>query len=120
MADETLVIETPEHVELQFALATIGNRFLACAVDHVIQVFSSIAVYFIARNISPELRSNESAVFGAGGEINQFIMALAIIASFLIFYGYFIFFETVWSGQTPGKRWLKLRVIQEDGRPINF
>jgi uncharacterized RDD family membrane protein YckC len=120
MADETLVIETPEHVELQFALATIGNRFLACAVDHVIQVFSSIIVYFIARNFSPELRSNESAVFGAEGEINQLIMALAIIASFLIYFGYFIFFETVWSGQTPGKRWLKLRVIQEDGRPINF
>src|SRR5262245_33495465 len=120
MADETLVIETPEHVELQFALATIGNRFLACAVDHVIQVVSYIMVYFIARSLSPGLRSNESAVFGAEGEVNQLIMAVAIIASFLIFSGYFIFFETVWNGQTPGKRWLKLRVIQEDGRPINF
>jgi len=26
----------------------------------------------------------------------------------------------VWSGQTPGKRWLKLRVIREDGRPVTF
>jgi uncharacterized RDD family membrane protein YckC len=39
---------------------------------------------------------------------------------FVIFFGYFTFFETWWSGQTPGKRWLKLRVIQEDGRPIDF
>ncbi|HZF40996.1 MAG TPA: RDD family protein, partial [Blastocatellia bacterium] len=120
MIDETLVIETPEHVELQFALATIGNRFLACAVDHVIQVASSITIYLIARTLSPGLRSAESAVFGAEREVSLWIVAGTMIASFLIFFGYFIFFETIWSGQTPGKRWLKLRVIQEDGRPINF
>ena len=34
--------------------------------------------------------------------------------------GYFAFFEWIWNGQTPGKRWLKLRVIREDGRPITF
>jgi hypothetical protein len=38
----------------------------------------------------------------------------------LIFAGYYAFFEWAWSGQTPGKRWLKLRVIREDGRPITF
>src|SRR5215468_10806082 len=120
MTDETLVIETPEHVELQFALATIGNRFLACAVDHVIQVVSSVIIYVVARTLSPGLRSAEGAVFDAGREISLWVVAGAMIAGFLIFFGYFIFFETVWSGQTPGKRWLKLRVIQEDGRPINF
>jgi uncharacterized RDD family membrane protein YckC len=120
MTDETLVIETPEHVELQFALATIGNRFLACAVDHAIQVFLAGIVYFTARGLIPGLRSIESAAFGAEMEISLWIVAGTIIASFLIFFGYFIFFETVWNGQTPGKRWLKLRVIQEDGRPINF
>ncbi|HEY6400412.1 MAG TPA: RDD family protein [Blastocatellia bacterium] len=120
MTDETLVIETPEHVELQFSLATIGNRFLACAVDHTIQVVSSIVIYFIARTLSPELRSAEGLIFSAGKEISLWIVAATVIAVFLVFFGYFIFFETIWSGQTPGKRWLKLRVIQEDGRPINF
>ncbi len=37
-----------------------------------------------------------------------------IIVLFLIFAGYFIFFEWLWNGQTPGKRLLKLRVIRED------
>src|SRR5205807_6178911 len=37
-----------------------------------------------------------------------------------IYVGYFAAFETFWSGQTPGKRWLKLRVIRDDGRPIGF
>jgi len=59
-------------------------------------------------------------IFGDAKGISLWILAGMIIAGFIIFFGYFIFFETVWSGQTPGKRWLKLRVIQEDGRPINF
>jgi hypothetical protein len=75
MTDETLVIETPEHVELQFALATIGNRFLACAVDHIIQVVSSVIIYFIARYLSPGLRSAEGSIFNAEREIGLWIVA---------------------------------------------
>src|SRR4029079_5904745 len=48
------------------------------------------------------------------------VFALATLLVFVIYFGYFTIFETVWSGQTPGKRWLRLRVIQEDGRPITF
>ena len=120
MTDETLVIETPEHVELNFALATIGNRFLACAIDHGIQVISLISIYIIARSLSASVRAVERIIFNDAKGISLWIMAVMIIAGFLIFFGYFIFFETIWSGQTPGKRWLKLRVIQEDGRPISF
>src|SRR5438045_2929261 len=43
-----------------------------------------------------------------------------IISLFLIFAGYFILFEWLWNGQTPGKRWLKLRVIRDDGRPLTL
>jgi hypothetical protein len=39
---------------------------------------------------------------------------------FVLIAGYFAMFEWLWRGQTPGKRWLKLRVIREDGRPITF
>src|SRR5262249_31342730 len=120
MTDETLVIETPEHVELNFALATIGNRFLACAIDHGIQVISLISIYIIARSLSASVRAVESIIFNDAKGISLWVMAVMIIAGFLIFFGYFVFFETIWSGQTPGKRWMKLRVIQEDGRPIHF
>jgi len=47
-------------------------------------------------------------------------VAILIIAFFLVIAGYFVFFEWLWHGQTPGKRLLKLRVIREDGRPITF
>ena len=42
--EETLVIETPERVPLAFALASIGNRFLAAAIDHFIQYFAIFVV----------------------------------------------------------------------------
>src|SRR5205809_1028494 len=50
----------------------------------------------------------------------KWVYAVLIIVVFLIINGYFAIFEWLWSGQTPGKRWLKLRVIREDGRPISF
>ncbi len=120
MADEILTIETPEHVELQFALASIGNRFLACAIDHLLQVLAIIAVSFLFFGLGFKVEKFGSRIASAVQEGNVWVAALLILASFVIFMGYFVFFETLWNGQTPGKRWMKLRVIQEDGRPINF
>ena len=34
--------------------------------------------------------------------------------------GYFVLFETLWQGETPGKRFVKIRVIQDNGRPITL
>lgn len=120
MTEETLIIETPEHVELQFALATVGNRFLACAIDHLIQVVTLVLTYILFYNLSAGMRGFESRITTRIEEGNLWLAAVLILALFVIIFGYFVIFETVWSGQTPGKRWLKLRVIQEDGRPISF
>jgi|SRR2546422_889487 len=113
--DETLVIETPERVPLHFALASIGNRFLACAVDHAIQLLA-IAVMAIAFTII----ANYSSLGNRLSEAPKWVYAVGIIIVFLLISGYFAVFEWLWNGQTPGKRWLKLRVIREDGRPITF
>lgn len=114
--EETLVIETPERVPLHFALASIGNRFLACAVDHAIQIIVLFLIYLGVTIIV------EYSIFFGGGltEAPKWVIALLIIFIFLIISGYFVFFEWLWNGQTPGKRWLKLRVIREDGRPVTF
>ena len=113
--EEVLVIETPERVPLHFALASIGNRFIACAIDHVIQGVS-IGLIALTAVILMSFPSVERAISSAP----KWVLALMIIMLFVIFAGYFAFFEWAWSGQTPGKRWLKLRVLREDGRPITF
>ncbi|HEX3250263.1 MAG TPA: RDD family protein [Pyrinomonadaceae bacterium] len=113
--EDILVIETPERVPLHFALASIGNRFLACAIDHAIQVLA-IGLIVLSASILMSFPIIEQAIAGAP----KWVLAVMILMLFLIFAGYFAFFEWAWSGQTPGKRWLKLRVIREDGRPITF
>jgi uncharacterized RDD family membrane protein YckC len=115
--EEVLVIETPERVPLHFALASIGNRFLACAIDHTFQVLVLILIFvsgLIIANVSSTTLENTLA------SAPKWVYAIMIILIFLTFSGYFAFFEWIWSGQTPGKRWMKLRVIREDGRPITF
>src|SRR5215510_9888627 len=114
-SDETLVIETPERVPLHFALASIGNRFIACAIDHAIQFAFLIVVAIVFLIIS------DAADLGARlSNAPKWVIALLVIMQFVIINGYFAIFEWLWSGQTPGKLWLKLRVIREDGRPISF
>ena len=114
-SDETLVIETPERVALHFALASIGNRFIACAIDHTIQIVTLIVIVIFFAIIA------DYADFGSRlTNAPKWIIALLIVFVFLLMSGYFAIFEWLWHGQTPGKRWMKLRVIREDGRPISF
>lgn len=120
MPGETLTIETPEHVELQFALASIGNRFLACAIDHFLQLAAVAVVAVVTWLIGGWMRWSGGGINRVIAEGGLWFYALATLAVFVLFFGYFVLFETLWNGQTPGKRWLRLRVIQEDGRPLTF
>jgi len=113
--EDILIIETPERVALHFALASIGNRFLACAIDHAIQTLALLVIF-----IGSMIVANSTDVEKIFSTAPKWVFAVMIIILFLILIGYFTFFEWLWNGQTPGKRWLKLRVIREDGRPITF
>lgn len=113
--EDILIIETPERVPLHFALASIGNRFLACAIDHALQ-----ALTIILMAIAFTVVANYSSLGNQLSNAPKWVKAVLILIVFLIISGYFAFFEWSWNGQTPGKRWLKLRVIREDGRPITF
>jgi len=112
MLDDELLIETPERVELHYVLANVGNRFLAAFIDHLIQALVILTVFIIVGSFI----SGWGALFSIG----EWAAALLVLAFFAIIWGYFVLFETFWSGQTPGKRIMGLRVIREDGRPVRF
>ncbi|MFZ1701253.1 MAG: RDD family protein [Pyrinomonadaceae bacterium] len=119
--EETLIIETPERVPLEFALASIGNRFLAVAIDHFIQYLSIFLVAWFFLSIAGYTSSDVAdAPERLLADTPKWTIAILIIVLFLIFAGYFIVFEWLWNGQTPGKRLLKLRVIRDDGRPVTL
>src|ERR1044071_3634268 len=92
--EETLIIETPERVPLAFALASIGNRFLAVAIDHFIQYFTIIVVAWALASLAGAGNSlEEKSAATIFEEMPKWTLAVLILVLFLIFSGYFIFFE---------------------------
>jgi uncharacterized RDD family membrane protein YckC len=110
---DKLTIDTPEQVQLEFALADIGSRFMAMFGDTVIQL-----VLFLLLYIVDELVVGESMFTRVSG-YRLWVAAGIILAAFCIYWGYYSIFEALWNGQTPGKRWAGIRVIKNTGRPIN-
>jgi len=109
--EDKLTIETPEQIPLEFPLAGIGSRFLAAALDSLIQFVVLIVMIVVGMLLLAGLSSISEKV-GLWG------IAIYIIGAFLLQSGYFAFFEAVWNGQTPGKRYVHIRVIKDSGRPI--
>ncbi len=108
---EKLNIDTPEQIALEFSLATVGSRFLALAIDTVIQA-AFAAVVLIVGLFAAWITLALDAV-------RPWILAALVLGLFLIYYGYFAVFEAVWNGQTPGKRVIGLRVMHVSGRPVS-
>ena len=110
-APDQLSIETPEQVALEFPLAGVGSRFLALAIDMLVQLAIGVLVFAVVAGTWSLVRPR------AGG---PWLLAIAVIAVFLLFYGYFAGFEAFWHGQTPGKRLVGLRVLSVTGRPARI
>ena len=110
---DQLNIDTPEQVELEFAIAGLGSRFVAVLIDHLIQG----GVYFLIGILAAVLFS---AVANRVNLLGKWIFAVLIALYFLLIWGYYTLFEALWRGQTPGKHIMKLRVIKDSGRQITF
>lgn len=82
------------------------------AADMAIQAVVAFIVFLIVVLLLPAIRW--ATVLGP-----QWMIAGVIIVVFLLNSGYFAFFEAIWNGQTPGKRYAQIRVMKDDGRPIS-
>jgi uncharacterized RDD family membrane protein YckC len=106
-------IETPEQTSLQFSIAGIGTRFLALAVDLLIEAAAGAVLLVIA------LVLGVTGVLSSLPFSGQWVAGLLIGGFFLLQFGYFAVFEIFWNGQTPGKRLVHIRVVKESGRPLS-
>ena len=107
---DSLTIQTPEQITMELAPAGIGSRFLALALDTVIQVLLYVAIILLAIWLGPVVRLQWLPAAWVGG--------IAIFLLFCVYWGYFAAFEILWHGQTPGKRVAGIRVVKDTGRPI--
>jgi uncharacterized RDD family membrane protein YckC len=111
--DDPYLVSTPENVELRYSVAGLATRFFAAVIDSILLAFLSFFILtagliFVAAG----------STFGETASLA--ILAVTVLLLFALVFGYYIFFETVWRGQTPGKRALRLRAMRDDGLPLNF
>jgi uncharacterized RDD family membrane protein YckC len=99
-------VVTTEKVPFNYRVAGLGSRFLAWLVDVLfvlVLLFMGVLVGMVV-----EIRRE-----GVG-------QAVIFLWAFALAWGYFLLFEWLWQGQTPGKRLLGIRVIQWSGTAITF
>lgn len=113
--EDYLSIETPENVAFGYEVAGIGSRFLAALVDTILIIVLQAIVNFTLLLLRISFFDN---VFE--GNLSVWLVAIFSLISFALFWGYYILFEMIWNGQSPGKRWIGLRVLRTDGTPITL
>ena len=109
--DDRIGVITPEAVEFTFDLSGLASRVFALLVDIIIQAVAVLAVIVVLTLFAVTVN------FQGGFSFGTIIMFIAV---FLFEWGYFIFFELVWNGRSPGKRLMGCRVIRDGGLPVNF
>jgi len=93
-------IETTQNVQLSFPLASVGERIAAYLLD---VLFIGVCFMFCG------------LLFGALGEAYAFVFLVTIPFLF-----YTLLFEVFMSGQTPGKKIMKIKVCKIDGDSADF
>ncbi len=102
LLDNTLRVETPEGIDLLLHPAGLVPRALAFALDLLI-------------------RGAILAILGfAFASLGKFGMGVGALLLFLVQWWYMVLFEVLNQGRTPGKQWLGLRVVHDDGTPIGW
>ncbi len=107
LPDSDLVVATPERVSFDYQVAGLGTRAVAQLVDLLIVAGILAAVYFVA--LAAELASSDTLA-----------TLIVVIGSFVVIFGYFWVSESLWSGQTIGKKVFRLRAVGDRGEPLTF
>jgi len=114
---KTVTIRTPESIELEFVLAGIGSRAVALVVDYLCLGTGLFVLSLIYSVVLVQLLALDAVLSIATETLQLWITAIFLILLFALYIGYFVLFETLWFGQSPGKRYTKIRVIRDDGQP---
>jgi uncharacterized membrane protein SpoIIM required for sporulation/uncharacterized RDD family membrane protein YckC len=100
-------VETPEHVDVQFELAGVGSRVAAAMLDMFILMLALIGLSILSGWLDVDI-----------GLLRGWATAAMVLLFFLLFWGYFVLFEALNGGRTPGKQALGIRVVMDTGRQV--
>jgi len=102
LLDTNYQVETPEAIDLTAHLAGPVTRILAYIIDLSIRTGALLVLFIVL------------AIVGKAG------MGVFLIAFFLLEWLYPVGFETLGGGQTPGKRYLHIMVVNDDLTPVTW
>jgi uncharacterized membrane protein SpoIIM required for sporulation/uncharacterized RDD family membrane protein YckC len=111
LADRQVDVETPEHVSIGYELADLGSRFTAMLLDYLLIMAGYIGMWMGMIAIGRAVGTNLLTGLGLG---------ITIFVGFVLQWGYFMFFEGLRDGQTPGKRRMGIRVVHDGGFPVTM
>ncbi len=101
---ENIGIETTQNVDIQYTIATIGDRVLAQLIDLLILIGYGFAMIFFLIFINEQLYGSEF-----------YYPTAMIIILYLPFFFYDFLCEVFLNGQSIGKKILKTKVVKIDG-----
>src|SRR5436305_1896966 len=115
---EDYTLLTPENVELRFDVAGLGSRLVAAVIDYLILIIGYTAlilggVLAAGAVTAAADASTPNAPQWLTDVLTGIFVAVLVAIGFFGWWGYWVLFEMIWNGQTPGKRWLHLRVVRE-------
>ncbi len=106
LPDSELVVPTPERVSFDYQVAGLGTRAIAQLLDLLIIAVILAAVLSVA--------------IAASSVDATTALLIAMIGGFVVIFGYFWVSESIWSGQTVGKKVFRLRAVGDRGEPLTF
>ncbi len=113
------LISTPENVDLHLELAGLGNRIYACFLDTFISFCLILLIVAVCLGFALAI-DRMSIASDTKTIIYYYIVGIGVFLCFVVNFGYFIFFEGTWQGQTPGKKASGIRVIEANGQPVTW
>jgi uncharacterized RDD family membrane protein YckC len=93
---ETIRVRTTQNVFIEYPVASLGDRILAFLIDAIILTAYNFVCFFVLKEYS-------------------FSMTARVLIFTMPFFIYHPVFEILMNGQTPGKRQMRIKVVNLDG-----
>ena len=103
---EKIKIETTQHVDIEYEIASVGDRIVATLIDGLIMAGYLFLMFILYYNI----------VGDHGGTAASVVFIILLLPIWL----YHLLCEVFMNGQSFGKRSIKTKVIRLDGRQPTF